>query len=196
MNFKLELWWTSLTTITRTLSKYRVRMKQLYTVPFERNSERVKELRRQCPGIVYIQFNVQFYKLCTLQVGNLHSNRLQYSMVYINDMIYVNFVSESYGIGGQPGPSWIHIHRQGRIQSGQKASTWTKCNWKKGHSWCARTERGKHYHVCSNCKCRHTSFTDVRLDPIIPSASLPFSMISTSAWFQSRIRRVKTWGPL
>lgn len=37
----------SLTTITRTLSKHRVRMKQLYTVPFERNSERVKELRRQ-----------------------------------------------------------------------------------------------------------------------------------------------------
>lgn len=30
-----------------TLSKHRVRMKQLYTVPFERNSERVKELRRQ-----------------------------------------------------------------------------------------------------------------------------------------------------
>ncbi len=37
----------SLTIITRTLSKHRVRMKQLYTVPFERNSERVKELRRQ-----------------------------------------------------------------------------------------------------------------------------------------------------
>ena len=37
----------SLPTITRTLSKHRVRMKQLYTVPFERNSERVKELRRQ-----------------------------------------------------------------------------------------------------------------------------------------------------
>jgi hypothetical protein len=37
----------SLTTITCTLSKHRVRMKQLYTVPFERNSERVKELRRQ-----------------------------------------------------------------------------------------------------------------------------------------------------
>ncbi len=37
----------SLITITRTLSKHRVRMKQLYTVPFERNSERVKELRRQ-----------------------------------------------------------------------------------------------------------------------------------------------------
>lgn len=37
----------SLTTIARTLSKHRVRMKQLYTVPFERNSERVKELRQQ-----------------------------------------------------------------------------------------------------------------------------------------------------
>ena len=109
-----------------------------------------------CPAIVYIQFNVQFYKLCTLQVGNLHSNRLQYSIVYSNDMIYINFVSESYGIGSQPDPSWIHIHRWGRIQSGQKALTWTKCNWKKGHSWCARTERGKHYHVCSNGKCRIT----------------------------------------
>lgn len=37
----------SLTTITRTLDKHRVRMKQLYTVPFDRNSDRVKELRRQ-----------------------------------------------------------------------------------------------------------------------------------------------------
>ena len=35
----------SLTTIMWTLSKHRVRMKQLYTVPFERNSEGVKELR-------------------------------------------------------------------------------------------------------------------------------------------------------
>ena len=37
----------SLATITRTLSKHRVRIKQLYTVPFERNSERVKVLRQQ-----------------------------------------------------------------------------------------------------------------------------------------------------
>lgn len=37
----------SLTTIMGTLSKHRVWMKQLYTVPFERNSERVKELRQQ-----------------------------------------------------------------------------------------------------------------------------------------------------
>lgn len=37
----------SITAIARTLSKHRVRMKQLYTVPFERNSERVKELRQQ-----------------------------------------------------------------------------------------------------------------------------------------------------
>ena len=69
----------SLATITRVLSKHRVRMKQLYTVPFERNSERVKVLRQQ-----YVQqyVNVQFYKLCTFQVGNLLSNRLQYCMVY------------------------------------------------------------------------------------------------------------------
>ena len=32
----------SLTTIARTLTKYRVRMKQLYTVPFKRNSEKLR----------------------------------------------------------------------------------------------------------------------------------------------------------
>ena len=57
-------------------------------------SERVKELQRQYVrySVLYIQFNDKFYKLCTLQVGNLHSNRLQYSIVYSNDMIYINFV--------------------------------------------------------------------------------------------------------
>ena len=35
------------TTIARVLKKHQIRMKQLYTVPFERNSERIKELRYQ-----------------------------------------------------------------------------------------------------------------------------------------------------
>ncbi|XDV13831.1 hypothetical protein PO909_002157 [Leuciscus waleckii] len=34
----------STATIARVLEKHKIRMKQLYTVPFERNSERVKEL--------------------------------------------------------------------------------------------------------------------------------------------------------
>ena len=37
----------SITTISRVLKQHQVRMKQLYTVPFERNSERVKQLRNQ-----------------------------------------------------------------------------------------------------------------------------------------------------
>lgn len=37
----------SLTTTARTLTKHRVRMKQLYTVPFERSSEWVKELQHK-----------------------------------------------------------------------------------------------------------------------------------------------------
>nr|XP_015821056.1 uncharacterized protein LOC107389438 [Nothobranchius furzeri] len=37
----------SLTTISRVLKKHQVRMKHLYTVPFERNSEHVKQLRNQ-----------------------------------------------------------------------------------------------------------------------------------------------------
>ena len=35
------------TKIARVLKKHQIRMKQLYTVPFERNSERIKELRYQ-----------------------------------------------------------------------------------------------------------------------------------------------------
>ncbi|KAI2652733.1 Insertion element IS630 uncharacterized 39 kDa protein [Labeo rohita] len=59
----------SLTTITRTLSKHRVRMKQLYTFPFERNSERVKELRRQ-----YVQ-----------RVMELEANQAPHEFIYIDE---------------------------------------------------------------------------------------------------------------
>jgi hypothetical protein len=37
----------SITTISRVLKQHQVRMKQLYTGPFERYSERVKQLRNQ-----------------------------------------------------------------------------------------------------------------------------------------------------
>lgn len=37
----------SVTTISQTLSKHQIHMKRLYKVPFERNSERMKELRHQ-----------------------------------------------------------------------------------------------------------------------------------------------------
>ncbi len=43
----------STTTIVRVLKKYTIRMKQLYTVPFERNRERVKET--VCPGKMSVQ---------------------------------------------------------------------------------------------------------------------------------------------
>ncbi|XP_026048262.1 uncharacterized protein LOC113036261 [Astatotilapia calliptera] len=59
----------SLTTISRTLSKHRVRMKQLYTVPFKRNSERVKELRRQ-----YVQ-----------RVMELEANQAPHEFIYIDE---------------------------------------------------------------------------------------------------------------
>lgn len=45
----------SLSTIARVLHCNRVRMKQVYRVPFERNSERVKDLRYQ-----YVQVSVHF----------------------------------------------------------------------------------------------------------------------------------------
>ncbi len=56
----------SITSISRTLAKHRVRMKQLYKVPFERNSERIKELRRQyvqvrlCNTVITVHYIVCF----------------------------------------------------------------------------------------------------------------------------------------
>lgn len=41
-------------TISRVLKKHQVRIKQLYAVPFERNSEHVKQLRNQ-----YVQVRSQ-----------------------------------------------------------------------------------------------------------------------------------------
>lgn len=46
----------SISTIDRVLKKNEIRMKQLYKVPFERNSERVKEIRHQ-----YVQVKQVFY---------------------------------------------------------------------------------------------------------------------------------------
>lgn len=58
----------SISTIDRVLKRNRMRMKQLYRVPFERNSERVKEQRFH-----YVQVGVQY---CCL----LYSIRLSYAV--------------------------------------------------------------------------------------------------------------------
>lgn len=48
----------SISTIDRVLKKNEIHMKQLYKVPFERNSDRVKEIRHQ-----YVQVKLVFYVL-------------------------------------------------------------------------------------------------------------------------------------
>ncbi|KAJ8333926.1 hypothetical protein SKAU_G00412450 [Synaphobranchus kaupii] len=59
----------SITSISLTLAKHRVQMKQLYKVPFERNSERIKELRHQ-----YVQ-----------RVMELEANQAPQDMIYIDE---------------------------------------------------------------------------------------------------------------
>ncbi|XP_044038030.1 uncharacterized protein LOC122869274 [Siniperca chuatsi] len=59
----------STTSISRTLAKHRVRMKQLYKVPFERNSERIKELCHQ-----YVQ-----------RVMELEANQVPHGIIYVNE---------------------------------------------------------------------------------------------------------------
>lgn len=54
----------SLSTVDRVLKRNRLRMKQLYRVPFDRNSDRVKEQRFQYVhvGIYPDTFNVDYSK--------------------------------------------------------------------------------------------------------------------------------------
>lgn len=54
----------STTTIARVLEKHKIRMKQLYTITFERNGELVNELRYQ-----YVQVRCLFNN----QTGYIHS---------------------------------------------------------------------------------------------------------------------------
>lgn len=57
----------STTTIARVLKKHQVTMKQLYTVPFERNSERVKEQRYQYVQVRRLRLRTQLYQIFTVK---------------------------------------------------------------------------------------------------------------------------------
>ncbi|XP_048826950.1 uncharacterized protein LOC125704854 [Brienomyrus brachyistius] len=59
----------SITSISRTLAKHRVRMKTLCKVPFERNSERIKELRHQ-----YVQ-----------RAMELEANEVPHEIIYVDE---------------------------------------------------------------------------------------------------------------
>ena len=83
----------STTSISRTLAKHRVQMKQLYKVPFERNSERIKELRHQ-----YIQVrlcNTDITILYTVCFAVNYSINLEYIRTYsrytVQHSIYIQW---------------------------------------------------------------------------------------------------------
>lgn len=57
----------SLTTIDRVLKRQRVRMKQAYRVPFERNSDRIKHLRHQYVQVSTVQ------SMYTVAYSTLHA---------------------------------------------------------------------------------------------------------------------------
>lgn len=58
----------SLTTIDRVLRRNHVAMKQLYRVPFQRNSEVVKEARCQ-----YVEVRIHCYTVMPCHIMQLHS---------------------------------------------------------------------------------------------------------------------------
>lgn len=69
----------SISTIDRVLHRNRMRMKQVYRVPFERNSPRVKELRAQ-----YVQVSVHSETFTVIHI------------VYSTNTYYVNDITLQY----------------------------------------------------------------------------------------------------
>lgn len=60
----------SQSTLARILKRHQVQMKQLYRVPFERNSERVKRLRHEYEEVCIVQFSTVM--LHTAHITFLH----------------------------------------------------------------------------------------------------------------------------
>lgn len=84
----------SITSISRTLAKHRVRMKQLYKVPFERNSERIKELRHQyvqvrlCNTVITVLYTVCFAVNYSINLEYIRT----YSRYTVQHSIYIHCV--------------------------------------------------------------------------------------------------------
>ncbi|KAK0132438.1 hypothetical protein N1851_032666 [Merluccius polli] len=81
MQISLAILNVSIVTIDRVLRRNEMRMKQLYNVPFERNSERVKETRHQ---YVQVKLECAFYAYSTVQ--HLYTGaRGQGTTIYIDE---------------------------------------------------------------------------------------------------------------
>ncbi len=102
----------SISSISLTLAKHRVQMKQLYKVPFERNSERIKELRRQyvqvrlCNTVITVHYiecfavnfsiNLEYSRTYSKafthtvsdyfqRVMELEANQVPHEMIYVDE---------------------------------------------------------------------------------------------------------------
>ncbi len=76
----------SITSISRTLAKHRVRMEQLYKVPFERNSERIKELCRQYVQVRLFNTVITVHYIVCFAVN--FSINLEYSRTYSKEFTH------------------------------------------------------------------------------------------------------------
>lgn len=66
----------SLSTLARILKKNQVHMKQLYRVPFDRNSERVKHLRTEYVEVCIAHFTAMVW-YCALLIMFWHKKNVQ-----------------------------------------------------------------------------------------------------------------------
>ena len=76
----------SLSTIARILKAHQVQMKQMYRVPFERNSERVKQLRHEYVEVCIVHFSTDV-AYCT------HNLFLHVNVLYTKSMLNYTILS-------------------------------------------------------------------------------------------------------
>lgn len=119
-------------------------MKQLYKVPFENNSESVKDLRYQYVQVNYWCALSEFF--CNskmpvlLEVLETHKKRkyLLNSIMQINFILFLCFFVENHGVRR----TWNNPHscfcRRGRVQSVQRPETWSQSHWTPSNNWHSR----------------------------------------------------------
>ncbi len=125
-------------------------MKQLYKVPFERNSERIKELCCQYVQVRLCNTVITVHHIVCFAVN--YSINLEYCRKY--SKAFTHTVSDYFQRvmeleANQVPHEMIYVDKAG-FNLAKRRRPIKKHNWQKGHSYLAGPERSQHHHVCRN----------------------------------------------
>ncbi len=125
----------SLSTLARILKRNQIRMKQLYKVPFERNSQRNRVETSICGCKYYID--------CSTPHATLFPSVLDNTI--LTD--FCSLFSGSTGNGCSCNPTWVHLYRWGWVQPSKDQKKGEKRHWPQSHYRCSWPTWWEHHNV-------------------------------------------------